>query len=289
MEKIKIAAIQMPTVADKMENVRTVKAYLEKIKDENPDFVILPEMFCCPYQTENFPIYAEKEGGPVWQQLSGYAKQYGIYLIGGSMPEKDAEGNVYNTSYIFDREGKQIGKHRKVHLFDIDVKGGQTFKESDTLTAGDSDTVFDTEFGKMGVMLCFDIRFPELSRMMVNDGARIVFVPAAFNMTTGPAHWKLSFRTRALDNQIYMVGCAPARDVSAGYISWGHSIVTDPWGRVTGMLDENEGILLAELDMDYEEQVREELPLLKSRRKDIYQLAKNLINSGNSTESSPVL
>lgn len=289
MEKIKIAAIQMSTVADKMENVRTVKTYLEKIKDENPDFVILPEMFCCPYQTENFPIYAEKEGGPVWQQLSGYAKQYGIYLIGGSMPEKDAEGNVYNTSYIFDREGKQIGKHRKVHLFDIDVKGGQTFKESDTLTAGDSDTVFDTEFGKMGVMLCFDIRFPELSRMMVNDGARIVFVPAAFNMTTGPAHWELSFRTRALDNQIYMVGCAPARDVSAGYISWGHSIVTDPWGRVIDMLDEKKGILLAELDMDYEEQVREELPLLKSRRKDIYQLAKNLINSGNGTESSPVL
>lgn len=274
MEKIKIAAIQMSTVADKMENVRTVKTYLEKIKDENPDFVILPEMFCCPYQTENFPIYAEKEGGPVWQQLSGYAKQYGIYLIGGSMPEKDAEGNVYNTSYIFDREGKQIGKHRKVHLFDIDVKGGQTFKESDTLTAGDSDTVFDTEFGKIGVMFCFDIRFPELSRMMVNDGAKVIFVPAAFNMTTGPAHWELSFRTRALDNQIYMVGCAPARDVSAGYISWGHSIVTDPWGRVTGMLDENEGILLAELDMDYEEQVREELPLLKSRRKDMYKLEK---------------
>lgn len=289
MEKIKIAAIQMPTVADKMENVRTVKTYLEKIKDENPDFVILPEMFCCPYQPENFPIYAEKEGGPVWQQLSGYAKQYGIYLIGGSMPEKDAEGNVYNTSYIFDREGKQIGKHRKVHLFDIDVKGGQTFKESDTLTAGDSDTVFDTEFGKIGVMLCFDIRFPELSRMMVNDGAKVIFVPAAFNMTTGPAHWELSFRTRALDNQIYMVGCAPARDVSAGYISWGHSIVTDPWGRVIDMLDEKKGILLAELDMDYEEQVREELPLLKSRRKDIYQLSQNLFNSGNSTESSPVL
>ena len=289
MEKIKIAAIQMSTVADKMENVRTVKTYLEKIKDENPDFVILPEMFCCPYQTENFPIYAEEEGGPIWQQLSAYAKQYGVYLIGGSMPEKDAEGNVYNTCYVFDREGKQIGKHRKVHLFDIDVKGGQTFKESDTLTAGDSDTVFDTEFGKIGVMLCFDIRFPELSRMMVNDGAKVIFVPAAFNMTTGPAHWELSFRTRALDNQIYMVGCAPARDVSAGYISWGHSIVTDPWGRVIDMLDEKKGILLAELDMDYEEQVREELPLLKSRRKDIYQLAKNLFNSGNSTESSPVL
>ncbi len=274
MAKIKVAAIQMPTVTDKMQNVRTAGIYLEKIKDEKPDFVILPEMFCCPYQTQNFPVYAEEEGGPVWQQLSEYAKQYGIYLIGGSMPEKDTEGKVYNTSYVFDRQGKQIGKHRKVHLFDIDIKGGQTFKESDTLTAGDHDTVFNTEFGKMGVMLCFDIRFPELARMMVSDGAKAIFVPAAFNMTTGPAHWELSFRTRALDNQIYMIGCAPMRDESAGYISWGHSIVTDPWGRVMEMLDEKEGILLTELDLDYEDQVREELPLLKSRRKDMYRLEK---------------
>ena len=274
MAKIKVAAIQMPTVTDKMQNVRTAGIYLEKIKDEKPDFVILPEMFCCPYQTQNFPVYAEEEGGPVWQQLSEYAKQYGIYLIGGSMPEKDAEGKVYNTSYIFDRQGKQIGKHRKVHLFDIDVTGGQTFKESDTLTAGDHDTVFFIDFGRMGVMLCFDIRFPELARMMVNDGAKAIFVPAAFNMTTGPAHWELSFRTRALDNQIYMIGCAPMRDESAGYISWGHSIVTDPWGRVIDMLDEKEGVLLTELDLDYEEQVREELPLLKSRRKDMYRLEK---------------
>ena len=274
MAKIKVAAIQMPTVTDKMQNVRTAGIYLEKIKDEKPDFVILPEMFCCPYQTQNFPVYAEEEGGPVWQQLSEYAKQYGIYLIGGSMPEKDAEGKVYNTSYIFDRQGKQIGKHRKVHLFDIDVTGGQTFKESDTLTAGDHDTVFYTEFGRVGVMLCFDIRFPELARMMVNDGAKAIFVPAAFHMTTGPAHWELSFRTRALDNQIYMIGCAPMRDESAGYISWGHSIVTDPWGRVIDMLDEKEGVLLTELDLDYEEQVREELPLLKSRRKDMYRLEK---------------
>ena len=274
MEKIKVAAIQMPTLTDKMQNVRTAGIYLEKIKDEKPDFVILPEMFCCPYQTQNFPVYAEEEGGPVWQQLSEYANQYGIYLIGGSMPEKDAEGKVYNTSYIFDRQGKQIGKHRKVHLFDIDVTGGQTFKESDTLTAGDHDTVFDTEFGRMGVILCFDIRFPELARMMVNDGAKAIFVPAAFNMTTGPAHWELSFRTRALDNQIYMIGCAPMRDESAGYISWGHSIVTDPWGRVIDMLDETGGVLLTELDRDYEEQVREELPLLKSRRKDMYRLEK---------------
>ena len=274
MSKIKIAAVQMPTVSNKMENVRKAGEYLEKLKEQNLDFVVLPEMFCCPYKTENFPIYAEEEGGEAWRQLSEYAKQYGIYLVGGSMPEKDAAGRVYNTTYVFDRQGKQIGKHRKAHLFDIDVTGGQYFRESDTLTAGDKITVFDTEFGKMGVIICFDIRFPEMVRMTVNDGARVIFVPAAFNMTTGPAHWELSFRARALDNQIYMVGCAPMRDTSADYKSWGHSIVTDPWGTVLGMLDEKEGVLTAELDLDYEAQVREELPLLKSRRNDMYRLEK---------------
>ena len=272
---MKVAAIQMPTVKDKMQNIRTAGTYMEKIKVEQPDFVILPEMFCCPYQTENFPIYAEKEGGPSWQAMSDYAGKYHIYLIAGSMPEVDEAGNVYNTSYIFDRDGKQIGKHRKTHLFDINVKNGQYFKESDTLTSGDHATVFATEFGKMGVMICYDIRFPEFARTMALDGARMIFVPAAFNMTTGPAHWELTFRARALDNQIYMLGCAPARDTQAGYISWGHSIVTDPWGKVMKQLDEKEGILIEEIDLDREDQIREQLPLLKHRKSEMYHLQKN--------------
>lgn len=272
---MKVAAIQMPTVKDKIQNIRTAGTYIEKIKAENPDFVILPEMFCCPYQTENFPVYAEKEGGPSWQEMSDYARKYHIYLIAGSMPEADDVGKVYNTSYIFDRDGKQIGKHRKAHLFDINVKNGQYFKESDTLTSGDHATVFDTEFGKMGVMICYDIRFPEFARTMALDGARMIFVPAAFNMTTGPAHWELTFRARALDNQIYMLGCAPARDTQAGYISWGHSIVTDPWGKVMKQLDEKEGILIEEIDLDREDQIREQLPLLKHRKSEMYHLQEN--------------
>lgn len=272
---MKVAAIQMPTVKDKIQNIRTVGTYIEKIKAENPDFVILPEMFCCPYQTENFPVYAEKEGGPSWQAMSDYARKYHIYLIAGSMPEADDVGKVYNTSYIFDRDGKQIGKHRKAHLFDINVKNGQYFKESDTLTSGDHATVFDTEFGKMGVMICYDIRFPEFARTMALDGARMIFVPAAFNMTTGPAHWELTFRARALDNQIYMLGCAPARDTQAGYISWGHSIVTDSWGKVMKQLDEKEGILIEEIDLDREDQIREQLPLLKHRKSEMYHLQEN--------------
>ena len=272
---MKVAAIQMPTVKDKIQNIRTAGTYIEKIKAENPDFVILPEMFCCPYQTENFPVYAEKEGGPSWQAMSDYARKYHIYLIAGSMPEADDVGKVYNTAYIFDRDGKQIGKHRKAHLFDINVKNGQYFKESDTLTSGNHATVFDTEFGKMGVMICYDIRFPEFARTMVLDGARMIFVPAAFNMTTGPAHWELTFRARALDNQIYMLGCAPARDTQAGYISWGHSIVTDPWGKVMKQLGEKEGILIEEIDLDREDQIREQLPLLKHRKSEMYHLQEN--------------
>ena len=270
----KVAAIQMPTVPDKMENLRAAERYLERLAEEKPDFVLLPEMFCCPYQTQNFPVYAEEEGGPAWEMMAGLAKACGIYLIAGSMPERDAQGNIFNTSYVFDRQGRQIGKHRKVHLFDIDVKGGQQFKESDTLTPGNRDTVFDTEFGKRGVCICYDIRFPEMLRMMVNDGARMVFVPAAFNMTTGPAHWEISFRVRALDNQIYMLGCAPVRDPSTGYTSWGHSILTDPWGRVVKKLDEKEGILLETIDLEYEDAVRQQLPLLKHRRQDLYRLEK---------------
>ena len=124
-------------------------------------------------------------------------------------------------------------------------------------------------------MICYDIRFPEFARTMALDGARMIFVPAAFNMTTGPAHWELTFRARALDNQIYMLGCAPARDTQAGYISWGHSIVTDPWGKVMKQLDEKEGILIEEIDLDREDQIREQLPLLKHRKSEMYHLQKN--------------
>ena len=178
----------------------------------------------------------------------------------------------FTTLLIFLTEMESRSASTEKLIFDINVRNGQYFKESDTLTSGDHATVFDTEFGKMGVMICYDIRFPEFARTMALDGARMIFVPAAFNMTTGPAHWELTFRARALDNQIYMLGCAPARDTQAGYISWGHSIVTDPWGQVMKQLDEKEGILIEEIDLDREDQIREQLPLLKHRKSEMYHL-----------------
>ena len=270
MRPIKIAIVQLKVNADKGKTENCLRALFAREEVRSADMVTLPEMFNCPYETSNFPVYAEKERGSTWQLCSELAQTYGVYLSAGSIPESDNDGHVYNTAYVFDRQGKMIAKHRKMHLFDIAVKGGQYFKESETLTAGDQVTVFDTEFGKMGLCICYDFRFPELARRMVDLGAKIILVPAAFNMTTGPAHWELLFRQRAVDNQVYTIGTAPARDPSAGYLSWGHSIIAGPWGDIRMQMDEKEGIVVTELDLDMVDDVRAQLPLLAHRRRDIY-------------------
>lgn len=274
MKKIKVANLQIKVDASKENSIKQLTEMLNLDALQGVDLVTLPEMFNCPYQTPNFPIYAEEEDGETWQACSKLAKEHHIYLSAGSIPEKDQDGHVYNTAYVFDREGKQIAKHRKAHLFDIAVSGGQSFKESDTLTAGNQVTVFDTEFCKMGLCICYDFRFPELARLMVEEGAEVILVPAAFNMTTGPAHWETMFRQRALDNQVYAIGTAPARDAASGYTSWGHSMITGPWGDVVITMDEKEGITVTEIDLDTVAKVRAELPLLAHRRKDMYELKK---------------
>ena len=228
-------------------------------------------MFCCPYQTQNFPVYAQDEDGEVCRALSRMAKEYGLFL-GGSLPEKDREGRVYNTAFVFAPDGSRAAKHRKAHLFDVAVEGGISFRESDTLTPGDAVTTFSTPWGMMGLCVCFDFRFPELVRLMADRGAVAVLVPAAFNMTTGPAHWEVLFRARAIDNQLFTLGAAPARDPGSGYTSYGNSIAVSPWGEVLGRLDEGEGLLVVDICPDEIGKVRREMPLHFGRRNDIYTL-----------------
>ena len=276
--KIKAAILQTKVFAEKEKNIRQLEDILASGKTEDADLVTLPEMFACPYETGNFPLYAEPEGGPSWQCLSALAKKYGVYLSAGSMPESEngdlSQLRVYNTAYVFDREGRQIGKHRKAHLFDINVSGGQCFKESDTLSPGNKIGCFETEFGKIGLCVCYDFRFPETARLMAQDGAKVILVPAAFNMTTGPAHWELMFRQRAVESQCFVIGTAPARDKNSSYVSWGHSIAVDPWGTILTQMDEKEGVRVVTLDFDYLEKVRSELPLLRHRRTDLYELVR---------------
>ena len=272
MAKIRIAQLQLPVPEDKTDTMDLVRRTVGEVVSQKVDMVFLAEMFCCPYQAKNFPLYAEEEGGPMWRFCSGLAKEHGIWLSAGSMPERDEAGHIYNTAYVFDRSGRQVARHRKMHLFDIDVKGGQRFMESETLTAGDSVTTFETEFGTFGLCVCYDFRFPEIGRLMALRGAQVIVVPAAFNMTTGPAHWEIMFRSQAVNNQVFAVGTAPSRDPSASYTSWAHSIVVDPWGRVVNMMDEAEGVYVGELDLSTVQEIRDQLPLLKHRRTDVYRL-----------------
>ena len=272
MKCLKILQAQIAVPPSKEEALQAAEAACEQAAKEGAGLLALPEMFCCPYETRNFPIYAEEEGGPVWSRCRDLAKAYNLYISAGSIPERDGKGKVYNTAYVFDRSGRQIAKHRKLHLFDIDVKGGQAFQESDTLTGGSRITVFDTEFGRIGLCICYDFRFPELARLMVLEGAKLILVPAAFNMTTGPLHWELTFRAQAMFNQCFAVGTAPARDLSASYHSWGHSIAVDPWGNIIRQMDAQAGYQVLDLDLSEAEAVRQQLPLLRHRRTDLYTL-----------------
>ena len=269
---MKLALCQTPVTASLQENQTVMLDYVRRAAQQGADLVCLPEMWACPYENAAFPKYAEPEGGETWQCLQNAARDNGIFLVGGSVPERDGE-RLYNTCYVFSPAGEQIAKHRKVHLFDIDVPGGQRFMESDTFTPGDNLTIFDTPWGKTGVAICFDIRFAEWFRMMALEGAKLILVPGAFNMTTGPAHWELSLRMRAVDNQCFTAGCAPARDEHASYVSYGNSLVSDPWGNVLGRLDAGEGLLLLDLDLTYADSIRSQIPILSGRRQDLYRLA----------------
>lgn len=275
MGKFKAALLQTKVYDNKGKNTVEAKKLIEKVAKEGADIAVLPEMFCCPYDNSYFKLFSEEEGGPAYTAMRDAARENGIYVVAGTIPEL-VDDKVYNTAYVFNRNGELIAKHRKMHLFDIDIQGGQYFKESDTFTPGENVTVFDTEFCKMGIAICYDIRFPELSRLMVSEGAEVIIIPGAFNMTTGPAHWELHFRARALDNQVYAIGVSPARDMEASYHSFANSIVTSPWGNVLNKMDEKEGYLIQEIDLDYVKKVRNELPLLKHIRKDIYTLNKTM-------------
>ena len=269
---MKVGIVQMPVVADKSANLAYAREQVLALSKEGAQIVVLPEMFCCPYDNRAFKEYAEPCGGKVWSFLRDLSRESHVYLVAGSFPEIENQ-RIYNTCFVFSPDSNShIARHRKMHMFDIDVQGGQRFFESDTLSPGNDITVFDTPFGKCGVCICFDMRFPELTRLCALSGAQVLFIPAAFNMTTGPAHWELTLRARALDNQIFTVACAPSRDLNASYVSYANSMVCSPWGDVLYRAEEAPASFICELDMNETERIRAQLPLLSARRTDLYKL-----------------
>lgn len=272
MNIIKVAVCQIRTELKYEETMKKAEQMVHDAAAAGAGIVVLPEMFYCPYSGKYFRQVAEEGFHDSLARLAAWAKDNHVLLIGGSIPEPENDV-LYNTCYVFDETGRQIAKHRKVHLFDIDLPG-MCFRESDTFDPGQQITVFDTQYGKMGVAICFDIRFPELFRAMANRGAKVIFLPAQFNMKTGPAHWELSLRARAVDNEVFFIGASAARYNGFSYECWGNSMVVDPFGTVLAAADETEQILYADLSLDRINEVRQQLPTFLHLREDIYAVAK---------------
>ncbi|KAI7870858.1 carbon-nitrogen hydrolase [Spinellus fusiger] len=270
----KLALVQLGNVTKDMHaNLAHARTMILVAASQGANVVVLPECFNSPYGTSYFPEYAEPlSTSASVKMLSETAKEANVYVIGGSIPELDEDGSkrVYNTLTAYNPSGTMIGVHRKVHLFNIDVPGKICFKESDTLTGGDSLTHIDTRYGKIGVGICYDIRFPEMAIIAARKGCMAMIYPGAFNMTTGPLHWELLQRTRALDNQFFVAACSPARDLEASYHAWGHSTVVNPSGAVVATCEEHETIVYAHIDPEEINTIRTNIPLYDQRRFDVY-------------------
>lgn len=278
---LKIACVQIAATPSKEANLAHAASQVAlAARSTGAKLVVLPECFNSPYGTSFFPTYAEvlrpspptPEQAPSYHALSAMARDNGVYLVGGSIPELNPEtGKFYNTSLVFSPSGDLLATHRKVHLFDIDIPGKITFKESDVLSPGDDVTLVDLpEYGKIGVAICYDVRFPELATIAARRGAFALIYPGAFNLTTGALHWELLARARAVDNQIYVAMCSPARDMSAGYHAWGHSMLVSPMAEVLDEAGEEEGIVSAECVAERIEEARRNIPLRTQRRFDVY-------------------
>jgi omega-amidase len=294
---LRVGLCQFHVTNDKTINHKTCIDYIQNAASQGAKLVVLPEIWNSPYATLAFPDYAEvapsihgsppdASVSPSAALLQEQAQKHNIWLVGGSIPEVSDDGKYYNTCLVFDPNGVVVAKHRKMHLFDIDVPGKITFFESDTLTAGDSVSTFTLEDGTMvGVGICYDIRFAEYAMLLEDIGCQILIYPGAFNMTTGPLHWELLQRGRANDNQCFVLTASPARTIEEDaknnneskyphYTAWGHSTVVSPWAKVIATTDEKEGVVMADLDLTEVEQVRSAIPVGKQKRTDIYTLVK---------------
>ncbi|GFR46917.1 hypothetical protein Agub_g8564 [Astrephomene gubernaculifera] len=276
-KKVKVALCQLHVTADKEQNWQTARRAIQDAASRGAQLVVLPEMWNCPYSNDSFPVYAEElqaPGGalsPSLTVLSEAAAAARVTLVGGSIPER-CGGRLYNTCCVFNSRGELLAKHRKVHLFDIDIPGKITFKESLTLSPGPGPTVVDTEAGRLGLGICYDIRFPELAQLYAERGCQVLVYPGAFNMTTGPVHWELLARARAVDNQLFVLTCSPARNPDSSYQAWGHSTAVGPFAEVLATTEAAPDIVLAELDYSQLAERRANMPLRGQKRHDLYRL-----------------
>jgi deaminated glutathione amidase len=270
-ESIRVAAVQMCGGENKQANVERAIELIGRAAGTGASLVVLPETWSYMGASDGVVDVAEEIPGPTIDRLADAARRHGIYLHCGSIHERAAgEPRVYNATAVVDPDGNIIGHYRKVHLFDVAIGEQVLSQESATIAPGDDVVVIDLGGLRMGLTICYDLRYPELYRMLALAGAEIIAVPAAFHQHTGRDHWEVLLRARAIENQVFIVAANAHGRHPGGWLSYGRSMVIDPWGTVLATAPDGEGIIVAECSLSDLERIRRELPSLANRRPSTY-------------------
>ncbi len=267
--KVKIGLCQLKQSLDITGNILKAADMAERAAMDGASIAVLPEMFLCPYE----PLYIKKaveSAEYAIDLLKKKALDNRIYIVAGSIPVSIDGAKPFNRAFVIDPEGEEIFLHDKIHMFDCDPPGGPKVVESATVQPGNMLGAFKTPWGMCSVIVCYDIRFTSLTQLLANMGVRIMFVPAAFSMTTGPAHWEMLVRMRAMELQGYVAGVQPARNNELNYIPYGHSIIAGPFGEVIADLGEGESLNVLEIDLNECDNLKKRFPILEHRRSDLY-------------------
>jgi deaminated glutathione amidase len=265
---MKVALIQMNSQGDKARNLEQARALIDHaVAEERPDFVALPETWTVLSDDDEVKRAAAEPvpGGDAYGLLQELAARHRIVLHGGSIVERDGEA-IYNTSVAFDRDGRELARYRKLHLFDITTPDGREFRESATFTRGARVVTYDALGTRIGCSICYDLRFPELYVQLAKDGAKVILVPSNFTLQTGKDHWEVLLRARAIETQTYVL--APAqwgRYAGGARACYGHSLIADPWGHVIAKAQDKVGYIAARLDLEEVERVRARMPCAEHR------------------------
>lgn len=264
-----LAAVQMRSTRDLRANLREAELWLRAARDEGAGLAVLPENFAImPDSSAARLRAAEEEGvGPIQDALRAWSRELGMWLVAGTIPMRGAHPTkVRSACLVYDDRGERVARYDKIHLFDVDLGPGERYAESDAFEAGASPAVVTTPFGKLGLAVCYDLRFPELFRMLLSQGAEIITLPAAFTVPTGQSHWEVLVRARAIENSCYMVASAQSGQHDNGRMTYGHSMIVDPWGDVLACRPEGSGVVSARFDHERVEAVRRRLPSITHRR-----------------------
>jgi predicted amidohydrolase len=266
--RLRIAAVQLNSSEDVDDNLAECRRWIDLAAAAGSDVVVLPENFAFfGPETERCRLAERLEDGPIAGALSAAARASGVVVIGGGMPEQsDDRSRPYNTCAVFDRNGELLARYRKLHLFDVDLPDGTRLCESAGTSPGDENVVVEIGGFRIGLSICYDLRFPELYRKLVEGGAEVLLVPAAFTMHTGKDHWHVLLRARAIESQCWLIAAAQWGKHTHGRVSFGHSAIIDPWGTIVAECSDRVGFISAELDHEYLELVRHALPSLRHRR-----------------------